>query len=185
MFMNISIFNALIFNILILFISNLAYSANFIKTNGKNFEIGIGGYAVAIDNGQDRNEFGGNSLSAAFVFNDFVAIRGQYYSVEHDKREYFDLTGFDVNAYFGKGLQSRGFKVYSGVGFYKETLEYNNITENITGAQISGVIGYNWSQVSLDLSISLRTVGDYADYFDSNKDGVTAASSSLSIAYRF
>ena len=182
--MNISIFNVLIANVLILFISNQAYSANFIKTNGKNFEIGIGGYAVVIDS-QDRNEFGGNSLSAAFVFNDFVAIRGQYYSVEHDKRDYFDLTGFDVNAYFGKGLQSRGFKIYSGLGFYKETLEYRNITEDITGAQISGGIGYNWPQVSLDLSISIRTVGDYADYFDSNKDDVAAASSSLIIAYRF
>jgi len=187
MFMQTLIPNIVISILFILLFSAQSQASNFIKTNGKNWQVGVGGYAVVVDGYNDRNELSGNSLSVAFVLNDYVAIKGQYYSMdtEEDKSYSFDLSGYDVNAYFGNNLQSNGFKYYSGIGFYKETLEYSSGDEDIIGAQISGAIGYNWSHVSLDLTLSYRTVGDYADHFDDDDDGVTAMSSSLTVAYRF
>ena len=154
--------NVLILSLFILLFSTQAYSTNFINTNGENWEVGVGGYAVGIDDSRDQNSLSGNSLSVAFAFNDYVAIKGQYYSLNHEESysDSFDLSGYDVNAYFGDNLQSNGFKYYSGVGFYKETLEYSTGDVDVTGAQISAGIGYNWSHVSLDFTISVRTVGD-------------------------
>jgi len=189
MFMQTLIRNTVVASLATLLFSAQAYSTNFINTNKANWEIGIGGYAVVIDEdrSQNQDELGGNSLSATFVFNDFLAIKGQYYSLdnEDDRSHKFDLSGYDVNAYFGENLQSKGFKYYMGIGFYKETLEYSSGDEDITGAQISGGIGYNWSHVSLDLTLSYRTVGDYAAFLDEKDDNVTAMSSSLTVAYRF
>jgi hypothetical protein len=187
MFMQTLIPNIVISILFILLFSTQSQASNFIKTNGKNWQVGVGGYAVVVDGYNDRNELSGNSLSVAFVLNDYVAVKGQYYSIDNEesKSYNFDLSGYDVNAYFGNNLQSNGFKYYSGIGFYKETLGYSSGDEDIIGAQISGGIGYNWSHVSLDLTLSYRTVGDYADYFDEKDDNVTAMSSSLTVAYRF
>jgi hypothetical protein len=169
----------------ILLISTPAYSASFLQASGKNWEIGVGSYAVIVEKNNEREEFGGGSFFASLIFNDHFSIRGSYYSLENTDRDYLDLSGYEVNAYMGEGLQSTGLKAYAGVGLYSETLTYRSTDNDISGAQISGGIGYNWSNISLDFTVSVRTVGDYADYFDKDEDSVTAAGGSLSIAYRF
>jgi len=168
-----------------LLLSTQSQASNFIKNYGKNWQVGVGGYAVVVDGHNNRNELGGNSLSVAFVLNDYVAVQGQIYSIDNDESYNFDISGYDINAYFGNNLHNNGFKYYSGFGFYKETLEYSSGDDNITGAQVSGGIGYNWPYVSLDLTLSYRSVGDYADYYNEDNNNVTAMSSSLTVAYRF
>jgi len=183
--MNLTSLKTLISGVLLLTCSNQLQAASFIQTSGPNWEVGIGSYAVVIDDDNEREELAGGSALATFIFNDYFAVRGVYYSVKNDSDSSFDLSGFEMNAYMGTGLQDRGFKAYGGLGFYKETLDYRNIDEDISGAQLSGGIGYNWSNVALDFTMSARTVGDYADYFDEDDDDVTAVTGLLSVAFRF
>jgi len=183
--MKISIAKVLILSTVLLLTTAQVYATSFLQTSGTNWEIGVGSYAVVIDDNSKREEFGGGSLLATFIFNHHFSIRGQYYSVENDDRDYLDLSGYEVNAYIGVGLQREGFKAYSGVGFYSETLKNRNLDTDVSGAEIAGGIGYNWRHISVDFAISLRTVGDYADYFDEDDDNVTAAAGVLSVAYRF
>lgn len=176
---------SLISSVLLIACSNQLQAASFIQTSGPNWEVGIGSYAMVIDDDNEREELAGGSALASFIFNDYFAVRGVYYSVKNDSNRSFDLSGYEMNAYMGTGLKSTGFKAYGGFGFYKETLENGNTDEDISGAQLSGGIGYNWSNVALDLTMSARTVGDYADYFDEDDDDVTAVSGLLSVAFRF
>lgn len=88
-------------------------------------------------------------------------------------------------AFYVTGLLSEGFKAYIGSGFYSETLEIGSFDEDFSGAQINGGIGYNWEQVSLELSIGIRSTGDYEGFVDDSGTDVTAVSSALTVSYRF
>mgnify|MGYP005991696981 CR=1 FL=1 len=151
----------------------------------KQWSVGIGSYALVIDDedyGDD--EFTGLTLSSTYAFSDEFAMRGSYYSLEHDDWSALEVTGFDIVGYWGTGLMSEGFKAYIGGGVYHESLEVENVDESFSGAQLNGGIGYNWESVALDLSLGIRTVGDYEDFADDNAD-LTAVTSSLTISYRF
>ncbi len=153
----------------------------------KQWSVGAGTYAVALGWEDSENDsFGGGALSATYAFNDNFAIRGNLYSLEHDDYSDAELTGFELSAFYGTGLATKGFKAYVGGGLYSETLEFNNVDfdESFSGAQISGGFGYNWESVSLDFFIALRSTGDYEDLADDG-DEVSAASGSLVLAYRF
>jgi len=161
-------------------------SAQFLENYGKNWSVGIGSFAVVIDgNGSNRDEFGGLGLSTTFTFNDNFAIQAQHYSLENDVENDIEISGYEASAYVGNNLKSEGFKTYGGVGFYSEKMEYRRFSESFTGAHLSGGLGYNWERLSLDFTLSLRTVGDYADFSDEEREDITALSGALIAAFRF
>lgn len=156
------------------------------KQDNKHWQVGVGTYAVLIeadDYGDD--DFTGFNLSTTYAINDNFAIRAQYYSTEHDDVSDLDLSGFDFVAYYGTGLMSQGFKAYIGGGFYSESMERDSFDEDFSGAQLNGGIGYNWDQVSLELSAGIRSTGDYEDLIDDSGTDVVAVSSALTLSYRF
>lgn len=167
-----------------LFSSNVVLADN--QQYNKHWQVGAGTYAVVIEaDDYPDDDFTGFNLSSTYAFTDNVAVRGQYYSTEHDDESDLELAGFDVVAFYGTGLLSEGFKAYIGGGFYSETLEVGSFDEDFSGAQINGGIGYNWEQVSLELSIGIRSTGDYEDFVDDSGTDVTAVSSALTVSYRF
>ena len=68
----------------------------------KKFNIGIGTYAlkIAYDNSLVGNddELAGLGISASYAFTDHFAIRGEYYSLEHNDDSNLDVTGIDLVA---------------------------------------------------------------------------------------
>ncbi|KGJ92193.1 outer membrane beta-barrel protein [Thalassotalea sp. ND16A] len=153
----------------------------------KHWNVGVGTYALVIDDEDEGDDdFTGFGLSATYAFSDKVAIRGEYYSLEHDDESKLEVSGFDLVAYYGTNLMSPGFKAYIGGGVYSESLEYSSfdVDEDFSGVQLNGGIGYNWEMVSLDFVLGLRSVGDYEDFAGDSAD-LSAATSSLIISARF
>jgi len=139
---------------------------------------------VVIDfDGEENDDFTGFNLSSTYAYSDNVAVRVQYYSLAHDDFSELDLAGFDAVAFYGTGLLSKGFKAYIGGGFFSESMENEYFDEDFSGAQINGGIGYNWDAISLELSVGIRSTGDYEDFVD--ESDVTAISCALTVSYRF
>ncbi len=151
----------------------------------KHWTIGGGTYALVIDHADlGDDDFAGFNLSSTYAFNDNFSINGQYYSLEHNDFSDIEISGVDISGYYGTGLTSKGFKAYVGVGVYSETLDLAGMEEDFSGAQLRGGLGYNWEAISLDLSIGIRSTGDYEDFSGDGAD-MAAVSSALVLAFRF
>jgi len=151
----------------------------------KQWSIGGGTYALIIDHDElGEDDFSGFTLSSTYAVSDSFSINGQYYSLEHNDVSDLDVSGVDISAYYGTGLASKGFKAYIGAGLYSETLDFEGMEEDFSGAQLRGGFGYNWEAISLDLSVGIRSTGDYEDFADDGAD-MSAISSSLVLAFRF
>lgn len=157
--------------------------------NEKRFSAGIGTYALNLSyNNASDDEFSGFGLSAVYAFTDQFAIRGEYYSLEHDQLSTLDVSGIDLVAYLGTGLATQGFKAYIGGGLFNETWEIGFFEEKFSGLQINGGIGYNWDAVALDFVLGIRDSGDYEDFIFrslSVTTDATAVSGSLILSARF
>lgn len=156
----------------------------------KPFNIGIGTYAltVAYDNLFLDDDFSGFGISAQYAFNDNFAVRGEYYSTDHDDLQGIDNTGVDIVGYFGTGLASHGFKAYIGGGLFSETWDFSGFEEDFDGLQLNGGIGYNWDILALDLVLGIRDASDYEDAvlrFTGFNVDASAVSASLILSGRF
>ena len=166
-------------------ISNITLANDDPQTK-KQWTAGFGLYALSLDNEIKSNvNFAGLNASNTFSFNDTLSIRGQYYALNHDKPSNTNVNGFEVSVLYGTGLTSEGFKAYIGAGVYSETHVIENINKNYACVQLSGGggIGFNWNSISLDLSLGIRTTGDYEDV--SNETNIKAASTALILGYRY
>jgi hypothetical protein len=159
----------------------------------KPLNIGIGTYATTIDFEQDfakDDDLSGGALSIAYAVTDSFALRGTFFSLEHDDFSEIESKGFDLLAHLGVNLASHGFKAYIGGGFFRDTWELGPFEETFDGLQLSGGLGYNWDYVALDFILGIRDPGDYEDFV--NKSGVfqsdvsaTAVSGNLLLSVRF
>ncbi|TKB47152.1 outer membrane beta-barrel protein [Thalassotalea mangrovi] len=164
---------------------SVACQANAEASYAKPFSVGIGSYALIVsadESGYEDDEFSGFQLNAAYAFSDMVAGKFTYYNTEHDDWSDLENNGFDLVGYFGTGLLNEGFKAYIGGGVYRETWEVSSFDETFSGFQLNGGIGYHWPSVTLDLTLGIRSTGEYEDFAEID---TTAMSSSLSIGYRF
>lgn len=157
----------------------------------KKFNIGIGTYALTIVYDNDiisDDDLSGFGLSASYAFTDQFAVRGEYYSLDHDDISNIDATGIDLVGYIGTGLATQGFKAYVGGGLFSEEWESPVRTEKFSGLQLNGGIGYNWDVVALDFVLGIREASDYEDLIQetlsANVDAA-AVSGSLILSARF
>jgi len=157
----------------------------------KHWNIGIGSYATTISvdghyNDIDR-EFSGLNFAGSYSFSDNFALRANYFSLENDDFSSFDSKGLELVAYYGTGLATNGFKAYIGGGLYTDEWSYKSDTEDFSGFQVNGGIGYNWSPVAVDLVLGVRSASDYADMIERTGESgdVTAVSASLLVSARF
>ena len=159
----------------------------------KKFSIGLGVYALTLaydDTTLTDDEFSGLAISAAYAFNDNVALKGTYYSLEHDDFNELEAKGLDLVVVAGTGLATQGFKIYGGGGFFNETWTVSGFSgdEKFSGFQLVGGLGYNWDVISVDLSLALRKAGDYADFVGSVVGGsgtVSARTVAFTVSARF
>ncbi|KGJ88080.1 hypothetical protein ND16A_2633 [Thalassotalea sp. ND16A] len=157
----------------------------------KQWNVGIGSYATTINvdgnHGDEDLDFSGLNLAGTYAFNDNVAIRAGYYSLDFDDDSELESSGLDLLAYYGTGFATEGFKAYIGGGFFTDTWEAEGEDEDFSGIQLNGGIGYNWEFVSLELMLGIRSADDYADFIEDlgGNGDVTAISSSLLLSARF
>lgn len=155
----------------------------------KKFTIGIGTYALNLSyNNSTDDEFSGFGISASYAFTDQFAVRGEYYSLDHDDFSALEASGIDLVAYLGTGLATQGFKAYIGGGLFSETWEIAGFEEDFSGLQLNGGIGYNWDVIALDFVLGIRDASEYEDFImrtiGVNTDA-TAVSGSLILSARF
>ena len=175
---------------LLLFISSTAHSATGDQVD-KRYTIGIGTYSsiVAYDDSRlEDDNFSGGSLSISYAASDIFALRGNFYSLDHDDNSSLESTGFDILGHYGLNMASPGFKAYVGGGIFVEEWDYGSFSEDFDGLQFSGGIGYNWKYIALDLIINLRDSSDYEDIVNASPfidTKAAAASGSLLLSFRF
>ena len=149
----------------------------------KRFSVGGGIYVSTLSpSGYADEDFSGLALTGTAAFNNHFGVRLNLFSLEHDDVSSLDSSGFDLLALAGYNLANEGFKFYGGLGVFRDKLEYAGSSETFSGTQLNLGLGYNWSQVALDFSVSFRDSGDYED---SSGISVDATSGLLSLAYRF
>jgi hypothetical protein len=174
------------FHILLIFASLITLLSLDAKAEGveKKFNVGIGTYALKVA----YDDLSGIGISVSYAFSDQFALRGEYYTLDHDDISALDDTGIDLVTYFGTGLATHGFKAYIGGGIFNETWELLGYEEDFSGLQINGGIGYNWDPVALDFVPGIRDSGDYEDFIQRalfiNVDAA-AISGSLILSARF
>jgi hypothetical protein len=180
-------------HILLIFASLITLLSLDAKAEGveKKFNVGIGTYAlkVAYDGPYLLDDdLSGIGISVSYAFSDQFALRGEYYTLDHDDISALDDTGIDLVIYFGTGLATHGFKAYIGGGIFNETWELLGYEEDFSGLQINGGIGYNWDPVALDFVLGIRDSSDYEDFIQRalfiNVDAA-AISGSLILSARF
>jgi len=182
--------NKYILAIVVLLVSLLSLTA---QADGgqKKFNIGIGTYALVVgydDDFFENDELSGIVISATYAFMDQFAIRGVYYSIDHDDVSGLDSQGVDLLGYFGTGLATHGFKAYIGGGIFSETWELSPVEQDFSGLQINGGLGYNWDVVALDFVLAIRDPSDYEEFasrFTFRSVDAAAISGSLMLSARF
>ena len=145
----------------------VSFTANADNTFVKPFSLGLGLYqsVISVDDARYADdELSGLGFSLGYSISDQFALRGTYYSLEHDDFSEVDSSGYDLVGYLGTGLATYGFKAYIGGGLFKDKWQVAGFSESFSGLQMSGGLGYNWDSVSLDFNLSLRDAGDYEDF---------------------
>ena len=153
----------------------------------KNWQVGFGLYntTISYDEGAD-DEFSGGAIVGTYAHSNNLAFRGSIFSLDHDDLSEVESSGFDLVVYGGTGLLLQGFKIYGGVGIFKDSWEFRGFDESFNGFQLSGGLGYNWEQVAVDYTIGIRDVSDYDDLVsEAGFEAEATVSSNLSISFRF
>lgn len=167
--------------ILSAFVFSMATSSAFAAE--KRFSVGGGVYVSTMSaSGYADDDFTGLALTGTAAFNNHFAVRLNLFSLEHEDVSGLDSSGFDLLALIGYNLANEGFKFYGGLGVFRDKMKYVGLSETFSGPQLNLGLGYNWSQVALDFSVSLRDSDDYEDVFGASMD---VTSGLLSLAYRF
>ena len=148
----------------VIFIPLIAYS----ETEPKHFNLGIGYYTIQIYDEiytYDSDRLNGMSLSASYMFSDNIALRGTFYSLKRGNFDNTSADGWEVLAYYGRGMATQGGKWYLGGGYFSEQWDDAAGSNTFNGLQLGGGFGYNWELVALDMLLQLRDRTDYDNYF--------------------
>ena len=153
--------------------------------------IGIGSYALTITNDHpyyEDDNLSGFAFFGTSAFTHNIALRYGLFFLEHDDFSEINDNGFEIQVLFGNNFDLAGFKIYGGVGFFSETWEYSNFSEDFSGLQLSGGLGYNWKRVALDYWFSIRQADDYEAFIEDaigESIEMAAVSGCLLLSFRF
>lgn len=150
----------------------------------KHFSVGIASSATVISTSYEDFDFAGFSIFGTGAINDHLGFRLAYAKQSLEDNSDVKLDALEASFIAGTGLATTGFKAYGSVGVYSETIKQSGYSEDdFSGAMFGGGIGYNWSPVSLEFWVNLRSTGDYEDLF--GDIDVAAASGGLGLSARF
>jgi hypothetical protein len=135
-------------------------------------QVMIGSHSIIIDNnisGAEEDEFSGFMIGYQRNITKNIAIRGCYFSDEHDNVSEIEASGIEAQILFGNNFINNGFYAYGGLGYFNEEWEYSGIDIDLDfkGILLSLGLGYKWDQVVLDFIINVRDPSDYEDQLNS------------------
>lgn len=161
---------------------------------GPKFKLGVGIYGLIIDgetdtSGIEDDTFYGGALVGTACFTRHIALRGAFYSAEHEDHSELEVTGVDIQLLLGTNFY-KGFNAFAGIGFFSETMKLSSdfggfsvsAEEDFSGAQATFGIGYSWSKVALDYVVSIRDTSDYEDFIGEDLNAVSAG---ITLSYIF
>jgi hypothetical protein len=152
--------------LLSLFISFNVHADEYIE---KPFSLGFGLYQsiIAVDDSfYEDDELSGVGFSLGYAISNQFALRGTFFSLDHDDFSALESTGYDITGHVGINLASYGFKAYIGGGIFKDKWEVTGFSKTFNGLQLNGGLGYNWESVSLDFILGIRDADDYEDFIN-------------------
>jgi hypothetical protein len=159
------------------------------ETEPKKFNLGLGYYSLQLYDetwSYDSKRMNGAAFTGAYMFSDQIALRASYYVLRNGDFTNTDTEGMELLGYYGRGLATRGGKVYAGAGYFTEDWDDTEGTHQFDGLQLMLGAGYNWDRVAFDAIITLRDVGDYDDYLGRPDAEInTAGVLSLMLSARF
>ncbi len=133
----------------------------------RNFNFGIGYYSLQLYDEEwsyNSNRLNGVALSGLYAINDAFSVRGNYYDLNSGDFADTDASGYEILAYYGRGMATQGGKWYLGAGAFSEKWQDPLGEHKFNGLQLGGGFGYNWDRIALDLMLGLRDTGDYDQY---------------------
>lgn len=181
------VINSFVLLFIILSGNLFAHTIDHNKLPSKQWTLGAGTHALVMDSYFTDNEyeFHGAALSSSYYLNSNWGFRAQYYTTEEDNNSSLEISGVEINSFWGTNLDNYGFKWYVGAGYYSETLEYQNGDKDNSGLQLFAGLGHNWERISIDLSIAYRNESEY--HYVNDRIGIATSISitSLIISYRY
>jgi len=153
--------------------------------------IGIGSYALSITNNHpyyENDNLGGFAFFGTSAFTHNIALRYGFFFLKHNDYSEIDNNGFEMQVLFGNNFDLVGFKIYGGIGFFSETWEYYYVSQDFSGFQLSGGLGYNWKRIALEYWFSIRQADDYEAFIEDTVGEsmeMAAVSGCLLLSFRF
>lgn len=146
--------------------------------------LGLSTYAINVsyDYAWTDDEFSGVGIFLTQALSRNVALRGGFFSTEHDDWSDLEASGIDLQLLVGNDFISEGFKIYGGLGYFDEEWEVSILQADFSGPEATLGIGFNWEKAALDFWFSIRDASDYEDFIG---EEASAASSALMLSYRF
>ncbi len=178
------------FQFIALFTCLLSYNSLAVAEDTNNFNIGIGTYALTVSyddyySSRPDDNFDGIALTASYAFANFFSIRGNFYSLDHEYLSNIDIEGTELTLLFGMGLERNGLRAYGGPGIFDEDRKSSNSSENYSGIQLNGGIGYSWQHIALDLFVTIRDPSDYETASIYNYEETIVVTAFFSVAAKF
>jgi len=136
-------------------------------TPQRRHEIGIASWGLSISNldaqngEDDETRFFGGALTYQFGFNNYIALRLNLYTAEHEDFSNLKISGKDGQIILTTNARNKGFKFYMGAGFFDENWDDGNTDIDYSGGEFVFGLGYNWNHVGLDLVGGVRPQSDY------------------------
>jgi len=127
-------------------------------------------------------QFNGAALTYQFGFNNYIAMRFNLYSSEHEDFSDISINGMDGQLLFTTNARNKGFKFYLGGGYFDEKWGNGNTEISYSGAEFIFGLGYNWSRVGLDITGGIRPQSAYDVPDEADLLFIT---SSLRLTFRF
>ena len=154
----------------------------------RNHAIGIATWGLSLTDlnapaGEDDDtQFNGAALTYQFSFNNYIAMRFNLYSAEHEDFSDLVISGMDGQVILTTNARNKGFKFYLGAGYFDEKWDNGNNETSFSGGEFIFGLGYNWSRVGLDLAGGVRPQSAYDAPDEADLLFVTG---SLRLTYRF
>ncbi len=163
----------------------------------KRFKVGAGLKSLVVTNnvwGADDERLSGVELFFTGSPPDlgWLGFNGNLYFLRHRGSNQLSddvyAVGFEGEVQAGLNVAKEGFKVYGVIGFYAENWSNGDFDENFSGVHLGVGLGYNWRDVSLDVTFRGRTTRDYdnflRDLYGPNAEAA-AGTASVTVGYRF
>lgn len=160
-----------------------------------SYSVGAALHGLIVDSEPDFGHSSGQGpeLFGWWAHNDHLALRGGAYYLTSPLDAGQTIVGARLAAVAGLGLQRPGWRLFGGLGYYREQWSWSASLrpgETHAGWLLTVGGGYDWQRLSLELSLDYRDTSSFTDAYrefyrsDYVSSGVSL-SGGLGLSYRF